>query len=120
MELAEALDIVVARTGHARYRDLCNPEHPAYNAAYIPIVLAMARAAESPSTPRVVGNALGAAGRVVAAVARGERVRVSSAVHAERLAICHQCEFNRLRPTGVKCSRCGCGELKLSLATERC
>jgi len=47
MTLADALDAVVAATKHARYRELCDPAHPAFNAAYIPIVFAMARG-ESP------------------------------------------------------------------------
>lgn len=42
VEITEALEIVIQRTGHVRYRELCDPAHPAYNPAYIPIVLAMA------------------------------------------------------------------------------
>ena len=45
MTLAEALDIVVARTGHRRYRELCDPAHPDYNPDYIPVVIRLAEAA---------------------------------------------------------------------------
>lgn len=42
MDLPRALDIVVSRTGHVRYRELCDPAHPDYNPAYIPLVLRQA------------------------------------------------------------------------------
>jgi hypothetical protein len=52
--LAWALDTVIARNRHARYRDLCDPDHPDHNPAYVPIVLAMAeRPAPTPSRPGV-------------------------------------------------------------------
>lgn len=42
MTLAEALDLVVARTGHARYRDLCDPTHPDYDPGYEGLVMQLA------------------------------------------------------------------------------
>ena len=41
MTLQEALDIV-APPGRDRYRQLCDPTHPAYDPRYIPIVMAKA------------------------------------------------------------------------------
>lgn len=49
MILIEALDIVISRTRHERYRELCDPAHPDYNPAYIPIVFQMAGAQPDPS-----------------------------------------------------------------------
>lgn len=42
VDLIEALDLVVSRTGHARYRALCDPSHPAYHPAYVALVLTLA------------------------------------------------------------------------------
>ncbi len=75
---------------------------------------------EFPSLAHQALSLAGAVGRVVAAVARGEPVKVPPAVYYERLAICRECEFNTERPAGVRCSKCGCGGMKLELATERC
>ena len=52
MELAEALDLVVAQTGHHRFRELLDPAHPDYNPGYGPVVLRMA-AGLSPHPPYV-------------------------------------------------------------------
>lgn len=41
-DLEEALNIMVARTGHARYRELCDPTHPAYDPAFPPWIIAQA------------------------------------------------------------------------------
>lgn len=50
MDLAEAINLIVSRTGHARYRDLCDPTHPAHHPAYVDFVLRFAGA--SPPAPR--------------------------------------------------------------------
>jgi hypothetical protein len=54
MTLDEALHIVVARTGHARYRELCDPARPD-SPAWRRIVLAMA-GDESPKLPPIPDN----------------------------------------------------------------
>jgi hypothetical protein len=79
-----------------------------------------ARGSTPLSLGTVAGNALMAAGRVAVAVATGQKVKVEPGVYQERLAICLGCEFNGARPDGVKCTKCGCGGIKLQLATERC
>jgi hypothetical protein len=49
---SEALNLVVARTGHRRYRELLDPAHPDHNPAYWPIVRALATAPPvEPLTP---------------------------------------------------------------------
>ena len=54
--LAFALDTVIARTGHRRYRDLCDPEHPDFNPGYIPIVRALAERPGPTSAPIPAGR----------------------------------------------------------------
>lgn len=62
MDLKAALDIVVGATRHTRYRDLCDPSHPAYDPAYIPLVLELAkdpgppRPASAPQTTLLAGD----------------------------------------------------------------
>lgn len=54
MTLEEALTIVIARTGHARYRDLCDPSHPSFE-AYRALVMELAE--DRPGRPlALVGN----------------------------------------------------------------
>ncbi len=123
MTLAEAIEIVASRPAHGRYRDLCDPSHPAYNPDYIPVVMRLASEgpAATPSLARQAANLAGAVGRVAAAAAKGEAVTVPPAIQEARLAVCLACEFNTARETGgVRCAKCGCGRLKLSLSTERC
>lgn len=120
MSWREALEREVARTGNARYRMLCADDHPRREDWRRIVVEKDARRAEMPSLLTMAGNAAKAAGRVLAAAAKGEPIKVPASVYHERLEICRPCEFNRDRPSGVKCSRCGCGGLKLELATEEC
>lgn len=63
-------------------------------------------------------NAIKAAGRVASAVVRGEPIKVTPAVYYERLALCRGCVFHDLARGA--CTKCGCGGLKLELATEEC
>jgi hypothetical protein len=49
MTLDEALDVVVARTGHRRYRELCDPAHPNH-LHYRELVLRLA-SAPAPEPP---------------------------------------------------------------------
>ncbi len=97
MTLTEALDIVVSRTRHERFRWLCSDENPDEfsRERYRAIVMAQAAGTpqEMPSMAQMAVSALGAAGRVAGAVLAGQQVRVSPEVKAERLAICQACEF---------------------------
>ncbi len=54
MNLAEALDIVVGRTGHERFRQLCDPNDPAYAPGYIPLVMSLATGEPVPCPEPVV------------------------------------------------------------------
>lgn len=44
MTLQQAIDIVVARTGHERFRSLCDPSSPVYDRGYEAVVLELAGA----------------------------------------------------------------------------
>src|SRR3954453_9168940 len=54
MNLQDALDIVVTRTGHVRFRDLCDPTHPAYDPAWPPWIIEQAQAASASDPVQVV------------------------------------------------------------------
>jgi hypothetical protein len=80
MDLAQALDIVVAETNHTRFRALCDPASPIYDARYIPIVIEMAGGPPRPrpappagrppcSAPSPAGSPIPLAGDLVAAAA---------------------------------------------------
>jgi hypothetical protein len=73
-----------------------------------------------PSLATQAINATKAIGRVVAAIAKGEPVYVSADEQERRRAICLPCEHNGEKPPGIRCKLCGCGGLKLALATEAC
>lgn len=54
MEFGEALELVVGRTGHARFYQLTDPTHPDYDPGYVRVVMAMAQALSPPDRPAVV------------------------------------------------------------------
>ncbi len=49
MTITDALDIVVARTKHERFRQLCDPNDPAYSPGYIDVVMSMATGEPMPT-----------------------------------------------------------------------
>lgn len=135
MNIENALEIVVGRTGQESYRDLCNPSHPRFNPDYIPVVMRMAEnvpmpvaimgeggavhaASEYPSLARQAYNATLAAGRAAGALATGQAVVVPPEVAAERLAICKSCD--RYDADKQRCKACGCYNMKMNLAQEQC
>jgi hypothetical protein len=85
-----------------------------------------------PGMVRMAGNAVRAVGRVARAVVRGDKVRVSSEVAAERLRVCVDCDESTevVGKSGAvyhRCTNkaCGCwldgkGYAKTMLATETC
>ena len=139
-ELAAALEIVVARTKFERYRWLCSEANtlaaPNDRASWRSWVSGQARSdpvpyvmpplppprptTAPPPLPGILaqaGNALAAAGRVVAAVATGQAVAVDQAEQERRLAICRSCQWH----DNGRCELCGCvASLKARLSTEHC
>lgn len=70
-----------------------------------------------PSKPRIVLNAVNAAGRALAAAASGGALLVDDQERVRRMDICQQCDQWR----GGTCAECGCKcRLKTRLATESC
>lgn len=125
MDWPEALEIVVARTGHERYRALCADDHPDHDIHRRRMIERATGEAPTPATfPSLFRQAAGLAGavaRVAGAVVSGGPVMVPPKVYAARLAVCLSCDDNVARSAGaVRCGRCGCGGAKLALATESC
>ena len=122
MDWEQALEIVVARTKHERYRTLCADDHPDREIHRARVTAKASGPAPSPaaypSLFRQAANLAGAAGRVVAAAAKGEPVLASPEVRAERTAICAACEFHDAAKN--RCTKCGCTGAKLHLAPMQC
>jgi hypothetical protein len=129
----DALEVVVARTKHERYRVLCSgswPDHESYRQLMIEQATgALAPISEFPpgleypSVFQQFMNVAGAVGSAVSAAVQGEPISVSPEEQDDRLAICHAC----LPPDGFwdvkqeRCSKCGCfGDWKTWLATQHC
>lgn len=107
MDLQSALDIVVARTRHGRYRELCDPAHPDYNPAVVDYVLRRAGELDgsSPPTPREPPRAVAAppsmlAGDIIAAF--------TARVGADRAA-----KWIAKQLTGIP--NCGCEARRIAL-----
>jgi hypothetical protein len=74
-----------------------------------------------PSTATMVGNALSAAGRVIAAAVTGEAVQVPTEEFERRYALCRSNECGQYDSAQDRCIKCGCvANLKTRLATEHC
>jgi len=120
MDWEEALKIVVQRTGHERYRELCSdlhPDHDSWRSRMIDKVDGRDNA--YPPLATQARNAIGAIGRVIAAAVHGEPILVGKEEVERRLAICRACDL--YDATQHRCRRCACyTSLKLELATERC
>ena len=138
----EALEVVVARTKHERYRTLCADSHPErhhYRDAVMQLALKqrpdwvdtgtavdgmvnVRPSGEYPGIAQLARNAAGAVGRVVSAAVRGEPVLASPELKATRLSVCQGgCDYYDLGQVRCKAAGCGCFlEAKTGLATERC
>ena len=115
---AEALDVIVARTGVERYRYLCSEENPdpMTREGYRRLVVDLAVGGlQYPSLATQAGNALAAAGRAIVS----GFAHVDEAEQARRLELCRGCEFFDVGRG--RCAKCGCyNRWKSWLATERC
>jgi hypothetical protein len=77
-----------------------------------------ARHPQYPPALTQIRSAAAAATRAVTAAVTGKPVLVSAEERARRQAICDACpEYDATRG---RCTKCGCGGVKLALATERC
>ena len=125
MDWRDALDIVVERTKHQRFRWMCSDDNPNDNhrikCRERMIAEATGAAQSYPSPLELAGNVAGAIGRAVSAVMHGQPVLVTPEAKAARLAICEACpEFD---PAQRRCRAAGCGcfvDVKSGFATEAC
>jgi hypothetical protein len=118
MTWQEALEIMVSRTKHERFRELCADGHPEHEAARRALVeLAGGDPGAVPSLAKQAANFAGAMGRAAVATVTGKQVLCSPEQRAAREAICRSCE----KLVNGKCVLCGCPYLrKLAHATEAC
>lgn len=118
MTWQDALEIVVARTRHERYRWLCSDDNPDVEQRDGHRRHMLDQCGHVPSYPPAVvqaGSALGAAARFVM---DGFRT-VDDAEQARRLTICHACEHH---DAGAhRCRACGCyADVKTRVASSSC
>lgn len=123
------LDLVVARTGHERYRWLTSPENPEADAwrrivaakaveyrsggpaAHVPLV---------PSYPSLARRAANLLGSLAGWVRVGFRLANPALARRRRLT-CESCPSRMYDPAKRACTVCGCKtSLKPWLASERC
>lgn len=121
MTLSEAIEIVIGRTKHERYRWLCSEDNPDVVQRERYRFLVMQQASNGhhdyPALRDQLGNAVSAMERVASAFTHGDQVMVDPAEQVRRLSICYRCEFF----DGGRCRLCGCfANLKTRLATEHC
>jgi hypothetical protein len=119
-DLEEALNVVIAETGHEKYRWLVSDANPdvAKREHYRKRIIERANP-KPPSLVTTIANAAGAANRVIHAAIHGQALVVDNEEQDRRLAICHGCP--KYIADQDKCSVCGCvGRWKTRLRTEHC
>lgn len=121
MTWQQALDLIVSRTGHERYRVLCRDEHPDHKAWRREMVRQAGgepepeTSATYPSVARQAWNASKAAGQFMAS---GFKV-ASQEEQARRLSICKACPHYDAKQK--RCVLCGCvANLKVRIASMAC
>jgi hypothetical protein len=115
MTYVEALDIVVARTRHERFRELCADGHPDHGAWRAEMIRRAGGVEAYPSLVTQAGSALKAAAGFIAS---GGAV-VTREEHDRRRGICGACEH--LDAARDRCRKCGCFlAAKPWMAREHC
>jgi Family of unknown function (DUF6171) len=114
MDWKECLEIVVKSTKCEDWRKKCDASHPQHE-LWRQRVLARVEKREYPPVTQQVGNAVKAGLRYVFSGG----AKVTDEVYAERLDICHACEWFDAKQN--RCKKCGCvANWKARLATEHC
>jgi hypothetical protein len=120
MNWEQALDIVVSRTEHSRYRQLCEDSHPDHE-AYRALVISQATG-EKPKYPGIAtmaASAATAAAIAVSSVLQGKSPNVDQGEYDRRRSVCTSCPL--FSSTDDRCQKCGCFlKLKLWLKDESC
>lgn len=116
---------VAITSNHRRYCDLVNPNHPAYNPEYLPIVQSKSSSTpelkpqppESPPGILTLAKNLGTA--IVHHAIDGSRIAPVE-IQAERKALCFACDHHDHEID--RCNACGCVamNLKRSWASSAC
>ena len=112
----EALEIVVSRTKHERFRELCAGSHPKHE-AYRQSMISQATGdfTQMSAFPPDKTQAVNLWRSIKEFVASGGKLAPKS-VRAARQATCNVCPFW----SGSRCRRCGCSGLKLYAAVAVC
>ncbi len=117
MTWQDALEIMVARTKHERYRWLTSDDNPdvaqreGYRASLV------RQASDLPPLIQQASNAIEAVGRAVGAALTGQPVLAATHVADRRWAICAACP----ELEGDRCRVCGCHmRAKSALSQEAC
>jgi hypothetical protein len=121
MDINEALDIVVSRTRHERYRWLCSDDNPDQwqREAYRHQIVAMASNEEPPQLayPALAVQAANLF-RSARDWAKSGFKLAPKAVRAERQATCDLCE--KWDKVQRRCTACGCTDLKVYALVAKC
>ncbi len=118
MTWQDALEIMVARTKHERYRWLTSDDNPDVVQREEFRALLVKQASELPPLIQQAGTLAGAVGRAAGAVLTGQPVIASGEQQATRWAICLACEHLEGES---RCRICGCYmKAKTAMAQERC
>lgn len=122
MTWQEALEIVVARTGHARYRELTSADFPDEfgRNEYRRMVTEMAvNAPVTPTSYPPVATMIGSLWREMLAFVRSGGQLASKEERARRRAICEVCSF--WNAAARRCTQCGCkGDIKVYSLVAKC
>jgi hypothetical protein len=121
MNWQEALEIVLERTKHERYRVLCADDHPDHDAWREQMVAkATGEAPPEKNYPPIVTQVKNLF-RAVRVFARSGFKLTPRKARLERLAICRTCEwFDESGPI-ARCKQCGCSNsAKVWIATDGC
>lgn len=109
----EQLEQVVAKTGHARFRDLTSDANAASREHYRRVVERLATG----ETPSIAEQAVSVV-KTVARSAKAGFAMVDDAEYERRMAICRACDQFTAKQ---RCRLCGCWmKAKNRLATEPC
>ncbi len=117
MDWTEALEATIARTGHARYRELCHESHPDH-LYWRARVIELETGAVPTQYPPVAHQAVSVARALWDWACDGLKL-APEAEYQRRLATCEGCPlFDRDQK---RCAKCGCyTDYKLRMRSERC
>jgi hypothetical protein len=118
MDWPEALEIVVGRTGHGRYRALCGDDHPDREAWRWRMIEKAADAPAVPSYPPAARQAANLAAALWSWAVSGFSM-ASDEEQSRRRSICAGCEH--WDAAARRCRICGClTDHKIRMRTEHC